>query len=344
MASWVEDIIQALTNLGGQATLTEIYKEIEHIRKEPLPNHWRANVRERIETHSSDSQNFKGKDLFRKVDRGTWALRIQEKLNLPQAQTKEIVDQQYQAYSIPDSFETIANVFRTIKEYRDYSDPYSSSWNEYVLELFHILGFNTEELAPRLILLKDMGANDPFKTIVGILQLADNFEEIIPGLDWESYLFFAANYYQAEWGLLTNGIQLKVLNYQNGGNQLTYFCPDLDGIIVGGKLDSFLPIFKVFSFIKRHKDEIKIGKTLKSPTKKPVKDSEWDLDYHTRGKPLFTVQLFNTLRSLIFSLPGSIIERINNHYISYSCGRNFCEITIQQNRLKIWVDWTMFES
>src|SRR5690606_19133509 len=77
MATWVEDIEQALKNLGGQATLSQIYEEVKRIRKDPLPVTWKASIRERIEAHSSDSRNFKGKDIFRKVSKGTWALREQ---------------------------------------------------------------------------------------------------------------------------------------------------------------------------------------------------------------------------------------------------------------------------
>ena len=70
MASWVEDIIQALKNLGGQASLVQIYEEVKRIRTEPLPDTYKASIRERIEAHSSDSSNFKGKDYFRKVEKG----------------------------------------------------------------------------------------------------------------------------------------------------------------------------------------------------------------------------------------------------------------------------------
>ena len=37
MATWVEDIVQALKNLGGQAHRKQILEEVKRIRKEPLP-------------------------------------------------------------------------------------------------------------------------------------------------------------------------------------------------------------------------------------------------------------------------------------------------------------------
>jgi hypothetical protein len=61
MATWVEDIVQALENLGGQAPLSQIYAEVKKIRKEPLPRTYTASIRERIESHSSDSKILRAK-------------------------------------------------------------------------------------------------------------------------------------------------------------------------------------------------------------------------------------------------------------------------------------------
>ena len=40
MATWKEDIVKALENLGGKAHLSEIYKEVEKIRPLELNNTW----------------------------------------------------------------------------------------------------------------------------------------------------------------------------------------------------------------------------------------------------------------------------------------------------------------
>jgi len=79
MATWVEDITQALINLGGLAPYSEIYAEVKRIRTVPLPEHWEASIRATIEDHSSDSTRFKyRKDIFYSVDGlggGVWGLR-----------------------------------------------------------------------------------------------------------------------------------------------------------------------------------------------------------------------------------------------------------------------------
>ena len=81
MATWVQDVVKALQNLGGIANLTDgLYAEIEKISDKELSKEWRATVRNAIETHSSNSDNFRGKDLFESVAgtgarKGYWRLR-----------------------------------------------------------------------------------------------------------------------------------------------------------------------------------------------------------------------------------------------------------------------------
>lgn len=79
MATWLEDIIIALENLRGIAHYSDLYKEVESIRKSPLPKSWMAIIRREIETHSSSSSIFNGKDDFffsvEGLGNGVWGLR-----------------------------------------------------------------------------------------------------------------------------------------------------------------------------------------------------------------------------------------------------------------------------
>ena len=123
------------------------------------------------------------------------------------------IGQEVFEFSLDGSFEAITNIFQTIKEYREYADPDEAAWFEYVHEIFHIFGFKTEKIAPRLISLQEIGAHQTHKALVCIVGPKEDFTQIIFGLDWESYLFYAAKYLQVEWVILTNGLQFKVLNY-----------------------------------------------------------------------------------------------------------------------------------
>lgn len=90
--NWVDYVEQALTNLGGMATLSEIYAEVERIRSEPFAETWQATIRRTLQNHSSDAQAFLGnEDLFYSVKglrSGVWGLRKQEIIT-PNAVDKE---------------------------------------------------------------------------------------------------------------------------------------------------------------------------------------------------------------------------------------------------------------
>jgi hypothetical protein len=76
--SWVQDIVSAFENLGGKAKYRELYEEVSRIRGNSLPQSWQAIIRQSVESHSSDSRNFKGNDLFYSVGgigSGHWGLR-----------------------------------------------------------------------------------------------------------------------------------------------------------------------------------------------------------------------------------------------------------------------------
>ncbi|MDM1061327.1 HNH endonuclease [Empedobacter falsenii] len=75
---WIEDLSNALTNLGGYAHYTDIYSEITKL-KTNLSNNYKAVIRRTIQQNSSDSQSWNGKnDLFYSVEgigKGIWGLR-----------------------------------------------------------------------------------------------------------------------------------------------------------------------------------------------------------------------------------------------------------------------------
>jgi hypothetical protein len=154
-------------------------------------------------------------------------------------------------FSLTESFESISNLFQTIKEYREYANPDESAWFEYIHEIFHIFGFNTSKVAPRLITLQEMGANLAPKALVCIIGPKEDFKQIIFGLDWESYLFYAAKYHHVEWVILTNGLQFKVLNFATDADQQKFFQCELDEIIKNGKTDSFFTLYKIFHVINQ---------------------------------------------------------------------------------------------
>ncbi len=79
---WVDDVHDALQNLGGRASLHSIYKKVQSRRSSggrSTPKTLEAIVRRTLEEHSTDSMNFtrnqSSPDLFANPARGEWALR-----------------------------------------------------------------------------------------------------------------------------------------------------------------------------------------------------------------------------------------------------------------------------
>ena len=74
---WKLELVDALRALGGAGSLGQIYAQVK-AQRPSVDGAWEATVRQTLERHSSDSDNFKGEDLFalagRKGD-GRWRLR-----------------------------------------------------------------------------------------------------------------------------------------------------------------------------------------------------------------------------------------------------------------------------
>ena len=79
---WRDDVMQALTDLGGTATLDEIYRRVRSIRRaagRSLPPSTDAVIRRELENNSSDSESFtRERDWFempKGKGAGIWSIR-----------------------------------------------------------------------------------------------------------------------------------------------------------------------------------------------------------------------------------------------------------------------------
>jgi hypothetical protein len=268
MAMWVEDIIQALENLGGQAHRSQILEEIKRIRTEPLPIKLRETIQERIQAHSSDSKHFQGKDYFKKIGNGIWALRDQPHvvpvsklvISNPPNPTKQ---NNPRGTSIE-----IASVLHTLNQFRDYKSPYSSDWKDYVHEIFQVFGFSINEITSQLFILEILGDFQTHKAVVIFINPEENFEEIITRIDWETHLMFSTNFYQIKWGILTNGLEQKIYDCSNKKTELKFYWRNFDQIIQCEKLDEFIEIHSFFSSVGSLKSGLMDSKNSKNSKEK----------------------------------------------------------------------------
>lgn len=76
--TWVDYIIKAFRNLGGEAGYDDLYAELGRLKGRLLTKTQQATVRKEIERKSSDSDNYdKTEDLFYSCGKGSgrWGLR-----------------------------------------------------------------------------------------------------------------------------------------------------------------------------------------------------------------------------------------------------------------------------
>ncbi|MBL8091105.1 MAG: hypothetical protein KF758_08210 [Anaerolineales bacterium] len=71
-----------------------------------------------------------------------------------------------------------------------------------------------------------------------------------------------------------------------------------------------------------------------------IEEVLYTFEYHLDEKSKEIKTLFEALQERIFALnsDGDIIEKPNKMYLSYKHGKNFCEVQVQSNSLKIWLD------
>lgn len=248
------------------------------------------------------------------------------------------VGQKLFEFSLTESFESITNLFQTIKEYREFASPDEAAWFEYIHEIFHIFGFNTVKVAPRLITLQEMGANLTPKALVCIIGPKEDFNQIVFGLDWESYLFYAAKFHKVEWVILTNGLQFKVLNYANDADKQKYFKCELDEIIKNGKTDSFFTLYKIFYVINKSNESGTSGPKL-TGEKTGKKGPRVIVERHLVRKDFWSKLLSRSKsKTQLFSKKSPGIE----HYINQGAGKKGISynyiITTNGARVELYID------
>lgn len=250
MATWVEDIRQALRNLGGKASLSEIYDEVSRIRVDPLPRTWQASIRERIEAHSSDSKNFKGKDYFYKIGKGEWGLRDTPIIS-NQAPTKSKPRRKkskpHQENNV--SPEEISMILSTLKDYRSYYHPEGYNWDEYIDQIFYILGFNIKKIDNYHKLISKMGSDFSPSAVVIKPIIRQNLRDLISPEGWESLLFYAAHHFHVRFGIITDGLQLKIIDYQSTNPQV-HSWENFDDIVSNKYNSSFMEIYYLVASMK----------------------------------------------------------------------------------------------
>ena len=164
--------------------------------------------------------------------------------------------------TLSESIRVVENWMLTIEEYKQASNPFEKSWDEYIYAVFQILGFNTEKIGHRLLLLKEFGGESFPCALCGIVLPNENTNILVPGLTWAEFLFFSAHYYEVDWGILFNGSQFEFFNLKRADFQHITTVANLEQILKRQQTDSFLELYKIFRIIKKYSSNDKQNNTV----------------------------------------------------------------------------------
>jgi hypothetical protein len=147
------------------------------------------------------------------------------------------------------SFETVVNLLRTVKEYRDFAQPGTTTWDEYVLEIFHVFGFSSQKIGYQEIVLSDMrGDNLPLAILHYIKP--ENQTNNFSNSKWADNYPVTFNKIFADWGIITDGFTIKIHDLNLNEAQNKNLVINFEAILIEERSDSFLYLTKIFEYIK----------------------------------------------------------------------------------------------
>lgn len=270
--TWVQDIIQALKNLGGEAHRKQIIEEVREIRLGPLPLRVEEIVQRTIQSHSSDSKGFNGKDIFQKVGNGVWALRdinvdnheVVRQYTPPSLKSKRI--QSSGPTRFKESLDEIENIHNTIQQYREYADPETSDWEDYLEDLFSVFGFAVKEhmRIPNgvgkefpLWFISPMVNPNVYVAILGVIKASYPLDEFLPNVPLSIILntfrsIEANKNNDVFWVIIADGCRMRVLDYRKSKvGKIYYENLNLDDSITQEFSTSFVRFYETISIIRK---------------------------------------------------------------------------------------------
>ena len=247
-----------------------------------------------------------------------------------------------QLYISSESLIRSRNLLSTLREYRQFVQPEQIEWKNYTQDFFHVLNINLDSIFSNIYLASKTGSKNSNFAILAIIPPEESYQEIYPGITWQKFLFYIANSHNVRYGIVTNGLELKIFDFNKEDFVDSFFNIKIDRVIQDKFEDSFQEFINILDRIKGNYVESKVMLTGKH-RKRALKDSRrkstsYDLAYHLIRSDKLTKQLFENLQDKIFSLSKAIDVRYNKMYIAYILNSNFCEIHFQRRQLKIWVN------
>jgi len=173
---------------------------------------------------------------------------------------------------LPESYDTILNLLTTIQEYREFAHPNSDRWIEYIQDVFHLLGFSARFHNQRLMLISEMGLNRSAKILVGISLPEEDILNIAPWLKWSELLSLVASSMNIQWGIMTNGMELRIYDFLVSNFSEKYYWANIEKIINNSSEESFYSFYKILFYLKQNPQKAPGPETKKAPKNKKSVD------------------------------------------------------------------------
>jgi len=198
-----------------------------------------------------------------------------------------------------DTYEKINSTLETIKDYRDYSNPGSDDWDDYTKEVFHALQYGIEEVLPHVFKAYDLISKRNAFAILVLIKPESDLENIRPGFKWNDYLFYLAKFHHIQIGIISDGLIVKIFNFENEDYVNSFLWIDLDYIIRNQKEDEFFKLYAVFSLIRENENPIH--------QKLSGKQRSVSLDKRSRERSYYTIihgdkQYQNSARQVMIAI------------------------------------------
>lgn len=138
-----------------------------------------------------------------------------------------------------------------LQDYREYTGIDESNWIEYVLQIFHVLGFETAEVEKDNYRLSSIGDGKNQKAIALVLSPSVRKSRFANDFQIEAELGKSLRKYNSIWGIFCDGLELQVYKQNHRVINLSGRWGNLDEIITDHHVETFLRLLGIMELIRK---------------------------------------------------------------------------------------------
>jgi hypothetical protein len=141
-------------------------------------------------------------------------------------------------------------LLKVLRDYREYTSIDEVNWIHYVLQIFHVLGFETTEVEKDNYRLSSIGDGKNQKAIALVLSPSVRKARFANDFQIEAELGKSLRKYNSIWGIFCDGHELQVYKQNNRVINLSGKWVNLDEIIKEHKVIPFFIIVRIMELVR----------------------------------------------------------------------------------------------